>query len=73
MRHLMVIFSVLGICLFSAFKNGVVVFFEGMKKKRTCYSIIKTTALVVKARLRMRFYGAHFCLEEKEVKVPKNL
>ena len=29
----MVIFSVLGICLFSAFKNGVVVFFEGMKKK----------------------------------------
>ena len=45
---------------------------EGMKK-RTCYSIIKTTALVVKARLRMRFYGAHFCLEEKEVKVPKNL
>ena len=33
MRHLMVIFSVLGICLFSAFKNGVVVFFEGMKKK----------------------------------------
>ena len=65
MRHLMVIFSVLGICLFSAFKNGVVVFFEGMKKKRTCYSIIKTTALVVKARLRCDFMRLIFVLKKK--------
>ena len=67
-------FSVLGICLFSTFKNGVVYFFEGMKN-RTCYAIIKITALVVKARQSMLYMSEftsllNFC-PEKKVKVPK--
>ena len=62
-------FLFLASAFFSTFKNGVVYFFEGMKN-RTCYSIIKITALVVKARQSLLYMSEftsllNFCPEKK--------